>query len=211
MKEEEVELTVMDKSTKAENVFTVKIKPCSSKKDVLLSKRVRLWKAGKSVTFIILLILLIVPTLLFSCKLWDFISKQSEIKESTTLTATYALQPEENSEGRSLEKVDINTTKPYFLVPSIAFIVVYAVAVAVFLVLFAKNDSGIKFAKLDELHEIRDKILSYDIESLFSETTDETKTVSRKETDNSTCTKKTTKKIDQSALLNHYMDCLVEI
>lgn len=208
MKEEEVELTVMDKSTKAENVFTVKIKPCSSKKDVLPSKRVCLWKPAK---FIILLILLIVPTLRFSCKLWDFVSKQSEIKESTTLTATYALQPEENSEGRSLEKVDINTTKPYFLVPSIAFIVVYAVAVAVLLVLFAKDDSGIKFAKLDELHEIRDKILSYDIESLFSETTDETKTVSHKETDNSTCTKKTTKKIDQSALLNHYMDCLVEI
>ena len=211
MKKEEFELTVMDSSTKEERNFTVKFKPCSSKKDVLPSERVCLWKSGKTATFIILLILLIATTLLFSCKLWDFVSKQSEIKESTTFTATYALQPEENSEGRSLEKVDINTTKTYFLVPCIAFIVVYAAAVAVLLVLFAKDDSGIKFAKLDELHEIRDKILSYDIESLFSETTDETKTVSRKETDNSTCTKKTTKKIDQSALLNHYMDCLVEI
>lgn len=201
----------MDSSTKAEKVFTVKMKPGANKDDDLPSKRAGDWKARKTAKFIILLILLIVTTLLFSCKLWDFVSKQSEIKESTTLTATYTSQPEENSEGRSLEKVDINTTKPYFLVPSIAFIVVYAAAVVVLLVLFAKDDSGIKFAKLDELHEIRDKILSYDIESLFSETTDETKTVSRKETDNSTCTKKTTKKIDQSALLNHYMDCLVEI
>ena len=211
MKKEEFELTVMDSSTKEEKTFTVKMKPGANKDDDLPSKRAGDWKARKTAKFIILLILLIVTTLFFSCKLWDFVSKLSEIKESTTLTATYALQPEENSEGRSLEKVDINTTKPYFLVPSIAFIVFYAAAVVVLLVLFAKDDSGIKFAKLDELHEIRDKILSYDIESLFSETTDETKTVSHKETDNSTCTKKTTKKIDQSALLNHYMDCLVEI
>lgn len=211
MKKEEFELTVMDSSTKEEKTFTVKMKPGANKDDDLPSKRAWDWKARKIAKFIILLILLIVTTLLFSCKLWDFVSKLSEIKESTTLTATYALQPEENSEDRSLEKVDINMTKPYFLVPCIAFIVVYAAAVAVLLVLFAKDDSGIKFAKLDELHEIRDKILSYDIESLYSETTDETKTVSRKETDNSTCTKKTTEKSNQSALLNHYMDCLVEI
>lgn len=208
---EEVELTVMDKNTKEEKTFIVKIKPCSSKDDDLPSKRAGYWKSRKIGTFISLLILLIVPILFLGFKLRDFVSKSPEIEESTTLSATYTPQSEENSKGVSLKKLDVTTTKSYFLIPCIAFLVVYVSVLAVLLVLFAKDDSGIKFAKLDELHEIRDKILSYDIESLYSETTDETKTVSRKETDNSTCTKKTTKKIDQSALLNHYMDCLVEI
>lgn len=92
----------------------------------------------------------------------------------------------------------------------IVFIIVFGVTVTVLFMLLIKDDSGIRYEKLDELNSIKDKLLECNSEIAWGKNKDVTKTVAneKNECTETTTTKKIYNRID---LLKHYMSCVTDI
>ena len=111
----------------------------------------------------------------------------------------------------------------WYPVFGMTYFVVLAGTVVALIVLFAKDDSWFRCAKLDELHVIREKLLEGEVNDSVDKT--ETEDKSAKKTTNmgkdsntntkiteTTKTNKTTEITDQRAmLLKHYMSCVADI
>ena len=79
-----------------------------------------------------------------------------------------------------------------------AYFVVLVGTLAALIVLFAKDDSWLKCAKLDELREIREKFFAGEVNDSANKT--ETKTTTTTETTD-----------NRAELLKHYMNCVADI
>ena len=108
-------------------------------------------------------------------------------------------------------------TKKIYVFPllKIAFFVALAAMEIVLLVMFVKSDSFLKFAKLDELNEVKQKLLEGKFNDSYNKMTEfydvkETKTATK---ENGSSPKKTllTETSNQADLLKHYMTCVTEI
>ena len=111
----------------------------------------------------------------------------------------------------------------WYPVFSMTYFVVLAGTLAALIVLFAKDDSWLKCAKLDELHEIKEKLLKGEVNDSANKTEIEDKSAQKTTNmgkDSNTNTKitettktnKTTEITDQRAeLLKHYMNCVADI
>ena len=111
----------------------------------------------------------------------------------------------------------------WYPVFSMTYFVVLAGTLAALIVLFAKDDSWLKCAKLDELHEIKEKLLEGEVNDSANKTEIEDKSAQKTTNmgkDSNTNTKitettktnKTTEITDQRAmLLKHYMSCVADI
>lgn len=117
-------------------------------------------------------------------------------------------------ENAPITKCHCNYTgsKKVFLyhVLCIVFIIVLGVTVTVLLMLLIKDDSGIRYEKLDELNSIKDKLLECNTEIAWGKNKDVTKTVAneKNECTETTTTKKIYNRID---LLKHYMSCVTDV
>ncbi len=105
---------------------------------------------------------------------------------------------------------NIGSKKVFFYhVLCIVFIIVLGITVMVLLAILIKDDSGIRYEKLDELNSIKDKLLECNSEIAWGKNKDVTKTVAN-EKDKST--EITTKRIyNRADLLKHYMNCITDI
>lgn len=90
----------------------------------------------------------------------------------------------------------------------IVFIIVLGVTVTVLLAILIKDDSGIRYEKLDELAEIRNNL----IESIsYKETVLEEETIEKNLTSEQSKTITRNQKSIKADLLKHYMSCITDI
>ena len=85
---------------------------------------------------------------------------------------------------------------------------VFATAVAAFIIVFKKNDSELRFAKLDELFLLRNEMSTF---NTSPESITVTTTTKEQQTGKELPTETVTVKYTYAAMLAHYMDCLSEI
>ena len=111
---------------------------------------------------------------------------------------------------------ETKTTKIRFSPQSfyLVYIIILVLTDTALIILFIKDDSGLRYAKLDELHSIKDKI------DCFENSHDKNNTsVEEKQNllcNSAACQPVTTKTIrtetsNRTALLKHYMSCIAEV
>lgn len=147
---------------------------------------------AKIALFILFSILLIVPFIsIYSCN--------EQKNNGTTSEIIYeSHSPKEASDAKSddLENLKITQTKTSYNLPCIFLFVIYPLSLVVLFIVFSKDDSCIKFAKLNALLSVKESIQSDGATEKDSDT--HTKTV-------------TTKSHNHADFLRHYMDCITEI
>ena len=149
------------------------------------------------------LFILIALTAPFIVAFFYIPSKTYDTNETTILTTHYDIQDASDSETNDLKELKLSHTNTSYDLTHIFLFMIYSVTFVVFIVIFFKDDSGIRYAKLYELNSIKEKILSDD----FIDSIDETE-----EIDSNTPEKSVTNKTsNRTALLKHYMDCVTEI
>lgn len=136
-------------------------------------------------------------------------TKKAEAMQISKCCSMCAQQPE----NAPITKCHCNYTgsKKVFLyhVLCIVFIIILGVTVTVLLMLLIKDDSGIRYEKLDELNSIKDKLLECNTEIAWGKNKDVTKTVANEKDGSAEIT---TKKVDnRTDLLKHYMSCVTDI
>ena len=89
----------------------------------------------------------------------------------------------------------------------ISYLIVFIVTIIVLLVIFVKDDSCLKLAKLDELHEVKNIIENGNFNDSIDKTTETTHCPITKT--NPTIYEKT--KSNKADLLKHYMSCVTEL
>ena len=90
-----------------------------------------------------------------------------------------------------------------------AYFVVLAGTLAALIVLFAKDDSWLKCAKLDELRAIRGMLLDETFKGSVDKTEKEVEVVNSNTETKTTTTTETTD--NRAELLKHYMNCIADI
>ncbi|MBQ6057033.1 MAG: hypothetical protein IJJ70_08165 [Treponema sp.] len=141
----------------------------------------------------------------------------SETKEETVAKATCRTTVIQNSVNTTIQKPETSEKKhisKYFLyhILCIVFIIVLGVTVTVLLLVVVKDDSGIRYEKLDALCSVEDKInkLSGSVDkkkTSIEEKTEQNCNGSEKLTNTTTDTATS----NYAALLKHYMNCITEI
>jgi len=141
----------------------------------------------------------------------------SETKEepvAKTTCRTTVIQKPANTKIQKPKTSEKKHFSKYFLyhILCIVFIIVLGVTVTVLLLVVLKDDSGIRYEKLDALCSVEDKI------NTFSGSADKNKTVIEEKTEqNCNGSEKVTKTTtdtatsNYAALLKHYMNCITEI
>lgn len=141
----------------------------------------------------------------------------SETKEEPVAKTTYRTTVIQNSVNTTIQKPETSEKKhisKYFLyhILCIVFIIVLGVTVTVLLLVVVKDDSGIRYEKLDALCSVEDKIIK------LSDSVDKNKTaIEEKPEQNCNGSEKVTKTTTDTAtsnyatLLKHYMNCITEI
>lgn len=141
----------------------------------------------------------------------------SETKEEPVTKTTYRTAEIQNSVNTTIQKPKTSEKKhisKYFLyhILCIVFIIVLGVTVTVLLLVVVKDDSGIRYEKLDALCSVEDKI------NKLSGSVDKKKTTIEGKTEQNCngsekVTKTTTDTVtsNYAALLKHYMNCITEI
>lgn len=141
----------------------------------------------------------------------------SETKEEPVAKTTYRTTVIQNSVNTTIQKPETSEKKhisKYFLyhILCIVFIIVLGVTVTVLLLVVVKDDSGIRYEKLDALCSVEDKIIK------LSDSVDKNKTAIEEKTEQNcngaekvTKTTTDTATSNYAALLKHYMNCITEI
>lgn len=141
----------------------------------------------------------------------------SETKEEPVAKTTYRTTVIQNSVNTTIQKPETSAKKhisKYFLyhILCIVFIIVLGVTVTVLLLVVVKDDSGIRYEKLDALCSVEDKIIK------LSDSVDKNKTAIEEKTEQNcngaekvTKTTTDTATSNYAALLKHYMNCITEI
>ncbi len=152
---------------------------------------------------IILTALLIIQTVILVLVCINGISSENTATETTSITACYHKNINDNFKNCNPKEVNVTQTKTQYTLPTIFFLTTSAVTLFVLIVFLVKDDSGVRYAKLYELHSIKEKLLADGFPDSFGENT-ETESSDRKKTTKS-------KTSNRTALLMHYMDCVTEI
>ena len=152
---------------------------------------------------IILTALLIIQTVILVLVCINGISSENTATETTSITACYHKNINDNFKNCNPKEVNVTQTKTQYNLPTIFFLTTSAVTLFVLIVFLVKDDSGVRYAKLDELHSIKEKLLADGFPDSFGENT-ETESSDRNKTTKS-------KTSNRTALLMHYMDCVTEI
>ena len=141
----------------------------------------------------------------------------SETKEEPVAKATCRTAEIQNSVNTTIQKPETSEKKhfsKYFLyqILCLVFIIVLGVTVTVLLLVVLKDDSVIRYEKLDALCSVEAKI------NELSDSADKNKTSSEEKTEqNCNGSEKVTKTTtdtatsNYAALLKHYMNCITEI
>lgn len=136
---------------------------------------------------------------------------QKAKESSDSDTRCLVEKTEEMPKGISQSEQTITTIKLksqsfYFL-----YFIILVLTDTALIILFIKDDTGIRYAKLNELSSIKDKIDNFRDSHDKNNTTVEEKTENCIQKATVTNSKTTTETSNRAALLKHYMDCLVEI
>lgn len=154
----------------------------------------------RSIILILLLTIQIASTVLIFIK---EINSEGKTSETTSITARYPKNLNDNFKNCNPKEVNVTQTKTQYNLQTIFLLTTYTVTLFSLIIYIIKDDSGVRYAKLDELHSIKEKLLSDDFPDSFGENT-ETESSDRKKTTKS-------KTSNRTALLMHYMDCVTEI
>ena len=93
---------------------------------------------------------------------------------------------------------------------NIIYMVLLVCIIVLLCIFFVKDDSCLKFAKLDELREVKEKLLKMDVSELVDKTTEKHKATGESG-NNNTKTEITTEESNRADLLKHYMTCITEL
>lgn len=91
---------------------------------------------------------------------------------------------------------------------TLAYFIVFIVTIIVLLVIFVKDDSCLKFAKLDELHEVKEKLIGCDKEKTTKENEVSGESGKNNEKPETTII---TEESNIADLIKHYMTCVTEL
>lgn len=139
-------------------------------------------------------------------------TKEEPVAKNTCRTTV--IQKPANTKIQKPKTSEKKHFSKYFLyhILCIVFIIVLGVTVTVLLLFVLKDDSGIRYEKLDALCSVEDKI------NTFSGSADKNKTtIEEKNEQNCNGAEKVTKTTtdtetsNRAALLKHYMNCITEI
>ena len=147
-----------------------------------------------------------------------YVNKDSaiQITNETTITADN-LQDLDCKNKMLLKKSEHKTEKNFvYTVLYISFFVISGFVITIIFVLILKDDTGLRYAKLDELHSIKKKLLYCpNNKKSDSETNIDDNQLEFFNMDTSTVygakEKIITKTSNRAALLKHYMTCVTEI
>ena len=139
-----------------------------------------------------------------------------EIKKTTSCKTEKPQKSETKTVKRSNSSKDEQTKKVFlYHLLCIAYICVLGITITTLLIILLKDDSGIRYEKLDELNEIKEKFFKEDFKNPVDKTEKEVKVVNSNmgTTTSKTKTKtKTTETTDNRVkLLKHYMSCVADI
>lgn len=148
---------------------------------------------------------------------------EAEVKQTSSCRTVEVQAPEPKTAKYSNSSEDDRAKKVFlYHLLCIVYICTLGVVITTLLIIILKDDNGIRYEKLDELHEIRKKFFAGEVndsankketEDKFEKTTNMGKdsNINTKITE-TTKTNTTTEITDQRAeLLKHYMNCVVEI
>ena len=93
---------------------------------------------------------------------------------------------------------------------NIIYMVLHVCIIVLLCIFFVKDNSCLKFAKLDELHEITEKLLGMDINDSFDKTTKESEPTGESG-NNNIKPEIVTEKSNIADLIKHYMTCITEL
>lgn len=112
------------------------------------------------------------------------------------------------------KKLEVSQTENTYSIPWLFFFATNAISLVILIIFLLADGSGIRYAKLDELHSIKKKLLKGKFRKSFDITTKEkSKKVTNSKTEappkKDIITK--SKVSNRAALLKQYMDCVTEI
>ncbi|MBR4322532.1 hypothetical protein [Treponema sp.] len=131
----------------------------------------------------------------------NFDSDASYLAEKSVVTTKTDLQNE-----RKITGIKFKSQSLYLL-----YFIIFTVTDITLLVLFVKDDSGLRYAKLEELRTIRENIDTFENSIDKKNTIVEEKTKKCAQKTTVTTTKTTSETSNRANLLKHYMDCITEI
>ncbi|MBR4464751.1 MAG: hypothetical protein IKS40_09075 [Treponema sp.] len=144
----------------------------------------------------------------------DYFEVTEKEVTKTVCRTTTVLQPETKTVKNPNSKTEQNNKRVFlYHLLCIIFIIALGVTITTLLIILMKDDTGLRYEKLDELHSIKDKLLGCDDKKYGTDTSTEIKELEKRTLDDKSSEKTSYKseKNNRADLLKKYMDCVVEI